>query len=81
MRITFLGAALEVTGSAHLVETRGVRLLVDCVLFVGDVQDSKKLNAVRTGAKTVRIYGCDFQVRARVHILGRLAAHAPGSNA
>ena len=32
IRITFLGAAQNVTGSAFLVEARGVRLLVDCGL-------------------------------------------------
>ncbi len=35
MRITFYGAAGEVTGSCFLVETRDVRFLVDCGLFQG----------------------------------------------
>ncbi|MDL5054627.1 MBL fold metallo-hydrolase [Oscillatoria laete-virens NRMC-F 0139] len=35
MKITFLGAAGEVTGSCHLVETAQARLLVDCGLFHG----------------------------------------------
>jgi metallo-beta-lactamase family protein len=34
-RITFLGAAGTVTGSRHLVEAGGLRLLVDCGLFQG----------------------------------------------
>lgn len=34
-QITFLGAAGTVTGSRHLLETRGKRLLVDCGLFQG----------------------------------------------
>lgn len=35
MRITFLGAAGEVTGSQHLIETDHLRVLLDCGLFQG----------------------------------------------
>lgn len=35
MKLTFLGAAGEVTGSAFLVETDSARFLVDCGLFQG----------------------------------------------
>ncbi|MCX7892557.1 MAG: MBL fold metallo-hydrolase [Burkholderiales bacterium] len=35
MRLTFLGAASEVTGSATLVEADGLAFLVDCGLFQG----------------------------------------------
>jgi metallo-beta-lactamase family protein len=42
MRITFLGAAGEVTGSSFLVETAEVRFLVDCGLFQGGREAARK---------------------------------------
>ena len=33
MRLSFLGAAEEVTGSCYLVETGSARFIVDCGLF------------------------------------------------
>ena len=35
MRLTFLGAAEEVTGSCYLVDACGIRFLIDCGLFQG----------------------------------------------
>ena len=37
LRITFHGAARQVTGSAHLLEINGKRILLDCGLFDGDL--------------------------------------------
>lgn len=42
MKITFLGAVGEVTGSRYLVEDEGIRILVDCGLFQGDKELSKR---------------------------------------
>jgi metallo-beta-lactamase family protein len=44
MRITFLGAAGEVTGSQHLIETESRRLLLDCGLFQGAEEEIRPKN-------------------------------------
>jgi metallo-beta-lactamase family protein len=41
-RVTFLGAAREVTGSCHLLEANGLRILLDCGMQQGG--DSQKKN-------------------------------------
>ena len=38
MRISFHGAARGVTGSCHLIECAGVKVLVDCGLYQGGRQ-------------------------------------------
>lgn len=45
MKITFLGAAGEVTGSQHLIETDSRRILLDCGLFQGHREESYLKNS------------------------------------
>lgn len=44
MKITFLGAAGEVTGSQHLIETDHLRVLLDCGFFQGHRAEARKKN-------------------------------------
>ncbi len=44
MRIKFLGATRSVTGSMHILESNGKRVLVDCGLFQGKRQESNYRN-------------------------------------
>jgi len=44
LRITFHGAARAVTGSRHLLEVGGRRILLDCGLHQGHRQESERLN-------------------------------------
>ena len=45
MRLTFWGAAQTVTGSMHLLEFEGGRLLMDCGLYQGRRADAARMNA------------------------------------
>jgi len=44
MQITFHGAAGEVTGSQHLIECGGARILLDCGLFQGRREETYRKN-------------------------------------
>src|SRR6476646_7345587 len=44
MRIQFCGADRTVTGSCHLVETQGVRLLLDCGMYQGPREEANEFN-------------------------------------
>lgn len=45
MKLTFWGAARTVTGSAHLLEFEGGRVLMDCGLFQGRRAEARRRNA------------------------------------
>lgn len=45
MKIKFCGAAREVTGSRHILEVNGKKILLDCGLFQGHRKESAEKNA------------------------------------
>ena len=45
MKLTFLGAARTVTGSQHLIEVSGLKILLDCGLYQGKRAESQRLNS------------------------------------
>lgn len=64
MNLTFLGAAREVTGSCYLIETDGVRFLVDCGMFQGGrTADSSNRQAPGFDPKEI-----DFILLTHAHI-------------
>jgi metallo-beta-lactamase family protein len=42
MKITFLGATEEVTGSKYLIENENIKILVDCGLFQGNRENTQR---------------------------------------
>ena len=64
MKLTFLGAAREVTGSSYLVEHEGVRFLVDCGMFQGGRETrAKNCRAFPFDPRTI-----DFVILTHAHI-------------
>jgi metallo-beta-lactamase family protein len=64
VKLQFLGAAGEVTGSSYLVETGDVKFMVDCGMFQGGREaDEKNFNALKFDAKTL-----DFVLLTHAHI-------------
>jgi len=61
--LAFLGAAGEVTGSSYLVETAGIRFLVDCGMFQGLDSDEKNASAI-----AFDVHGIDFVILSHAHI-------------
>jgi metallo-beta-lactamase family protein len=75
MRLSFLGAAEEVTGSCFLVEIEGAKFLVDCGLFQGD----RDADARNRAALDFDAGSLDFVLLTHAHLdlsglLPRLAA-------
>ena len=64
MKLTFYGAAQTVTGSQHLIEVNGLRILLDCGLYQGSRTDSNERNRnLPFSAKKV-----DVMVLSHAHI-------------
>ena len=64
MRITFYGAAQTTTGSMHLVEANGKRILLDCGLYQGHRKEAfEKTRTLPIDAKTI-----DYVILSHAHI-------------
>ncbi|MEK7836290.1 MAG: MBL fold metallo-hydrolase, partial [Pseudomonadota bacterium] len=64
MKLSFLGAAEEVTGSCYLVETGSARFIVDCGMFQGGREASER-NYGRFGLDPRAL---DFALLTHAHI-------------
>ena len=64
MKITFLGAARTTTGSMHLIEACGKRLLLDCGLYQGHRKEAFEKNRnLPVDARTI-----DYVILSHAHI-------------
>ena len=70
MRLSFHGADREVTGSCHLIECAGRRILIDCGLFQG----SRELDADNAAPFGFAADGIDYALLTHAHLdhCGRL---------
>lgn len=64
MKISFHGASRDVTGSCHLVETRGKKLLIDCGAFQGG-NGKEKLNESSFGFNPADV---DYLLLTHAHL-------------
>jgi metallo-beta-lactamase family protein len=53
MKLTFLGAAQNVTGSRHLLDACGSRILVDCGLYQGHVLEGRNREPFPVPPRTI----------------------------
>jgi metallo-beta-lactamase family protein len=68
MRLTFHGAAGEVTGSCLLVEVAGARFLVDCGLFQGAMRGPDNAPAKNRAAYARDLGPLDFVLLTHAHL-------------
>lgn len=66
MKITFHGAAKTVTGSQHLIEVNGRRILLECGLFQGKRKEAFELN--RKGVPFSEAAAIDVVILSHAHI-------------
>lgn len=81
MKLTFHGAAGEVTGSMHLLETGTERILLDCGLFQGPREESRRKNTafpLRPGdVNAVVLSHAHIDHAGRLPLLARLGYRGP----
>jgi metallo-beta-lactamase family protein len=65
MKIQFFGAVREVTGSRHVIEVNGKRIMLDCGLFQGHREESDAKNHDMTGIDPAKI---DAVILSHAHI-------------
>lgn len=70
MKITFHGAAKTVTGSQHLLEVNGKRILLDCGLFQGKRKEAFELN--HTGFSAGKDIDCLILSHAHIDHSGNI---------